>query len=464
MSEGKTAPPSKLDRALARWPTRERTAREWEQSAERVVDRIRGEEANKLGKRGALTDKSGEPDTISAVSGEDLLRSPLPLTANEVQSSAPREDEARSPGMSTEPREKSRSSFADLAKLAQMTPPPSGRVAAAPSSRQPERAGRDENSGVIDLAALQASGEQSSDAASLSAPSMRVPLSSHTADVARVRDDSPGAAGSDTTADPRRPSAWLALVGVAAVAAAAAGAFFAARHPAATQPDAPAIAVAVTGATPSASPASASKGAAAVAPAPVATGPSDDSVDPSKLPRALPAGAARPGPALAAASSPRAAANAGAGAAGAAANTPAASPPVAPAPAGGGEKNLEALMRESTGAPAESPPVQPAIAPAGAQSPSESGDRSVPLRPSLGAINGAIGTAMPAARACLDVDAPVSRASITFNSDGSVGAVAISGWAAGKPAEECIKAALGKARVPPFAQPTYTVPATIRSN
>jgi hypothetical protein len=86
------------------------------------------------------------------------------------------------------------------------------------------------------------------------------------------------------------------------------------------------------------------------------------------------------------------------------------------------------------------------------------------LRPSLGAINGAIGTAMPAARACVDLDSPVSRASITFNSDGSVGAVAISGWAAGKPAEECIRAALSKARVPPFAQPTYTVPATIRSN
>jgi hypothetical protein len=125
-------------------------------------------------------------------------------------------------------------------------------------------------------------------------------------------------------------------------------------------------------------------------------------------------------------------------------------------------------MREATGAPAGGAP-QPVTAQGmgagpNSESASDQGDRSVPLRPSLGAINGAIGTAMPAARACLDVDAPVSRASITFNSDGTVGAVAISGWAAGKPAEACIRAALTKARVPPFAQPTYTVPATIRSN
>jgi hypothetical protein len=71
---------------------------------------------------------------------------------------------------------------------------------------------------------------------------------------------------------------------------------------------------------------------------------------------------------------------------------------------------------------------------------------------------------MPTARACVDEDAPVSRASVTFNSDGTVGNVSVTGWATGKPAEQCIRAALGKARVPPFAQPTYTAPATIRSN
>jgi hypothetical protein len=456
MSEGKTPPPSKLDRALARWPTRERAAREWEQSAERVIDRLKKGDAERAAGHG-YAHKLRQTGRISDVSDEDLLRSPLPPVANEVQNSAARESEARAPLMSTEPREKSRSSFADLAKLAQMTPPPSGRVSTVPSS---ERVEREENSGVIDLAALQASGEQASgDVTSLSSPAMRAPESSHvSASSPMTEAAAPGRA--------RAPSAWLALVGVAAVAAAAAGAFVASRHPAATQP---AVAVAVTAATP-ASPAAAA-----------ATGParrqSDDAVDPSKLPRALPSVATRVQPAGVAAPRPAAApiaANVPPPAAAATPNPQAAQPAVAAAAvpaaqAGGDNKNLETLMREATGTPAggAAQPVTAQGVGAGAngESVSEPGDRgSVPLRPSLGAINGAIGTAMPAARACLDVDAPVSRASITFNSDGSVGAVAISGWAAGKPAEACIRAALSKARVPPFAQPTYTVPATIRSN
>jgi hypothetical protein len=118
-------------------------------------------------------------------------------------------------------------------------------------------------------------------------------------------------------------------------------------------------------------------------------------------------------------------------------------------------------MQKAAGSPASSPPVQPATAQGAAP---DQAAGSVPLRPSLGAINGAIGTAMPAARACLEADAPVSHASVTFSSDGSVSNVSISGWAAGKPAEACIRAALSKARVPPFAQPMYTVPATIRAN
>ena len=35
---------------------------------------------------------------------------------------------------------------------------------------------------------------------------------------------------------------------------------------------------------------------------------------------------------------------------------------------------------------------------------------------------------------------------------------------AGKPAEDCIRAALLKARVAPFAQPSFSAPTTIRPN
>jgi hypothetical protein len=89
---------------------------------------------------------------------------------------------------------------------------------------------------------------------------------------------------------------------------------------------------------------------------------------------------------------------------------------------------------------------------------------SVPQRPSGGAIAGGIGAVMGEARACLGLDDPISYAAVTFESSGAVAGVAVTGFAAGKPAEACIKAALGKAKVPPFAQPTYKQTFTVRPN
>jgi hypothetical protein len=258
----------------------------------------------------------------------------------------------------------------------------------------------------------------------------------------------------------RRAPTWLSFVGVAAAAAVAAGALVSLRKPVSTVGTKPAQVV--IAAAPSAQAPQAPR-ASAVAP-PVAAAQAADAVDPSKLPRA-PSGGSVPGAPSTLAANPAHATRApspGPSPAAPPANTQPAAEPAAPT--GGGDKSdksLEALMQQAAGSPASSLPVQPATAPGASP---ESATGSVPLRPSLGAINGAIGTAMPAARACLDADAPVSHASVTFNSDGSVGNVTITGWAAGKPAEACIRAALSKARVPPFAQPMYTVPATIRSN
>jgi hypothetical protein len=53
---------------------------------------------------------------------------------------------------------------------------------------------------------------------------------------------------------------------------------------------------------------------------------------------------------------------------------------------------------------------------------------------------------------------------VTFRSDGSVESVSVTGNAAGKPAEACIRAALMKAHVAPFAQPSFSAPATVRPN
>lgn len=106
------------------------------------------------------------------------------------------------------------------------------------------------------------------------------------------------------------------------------------------------------------------------------------------------------------------------------------------------------------------------------QSPKPSSDERAPTNPdgvaprfpTIGAINSAMRTALWAAQACVDGDDPISHAMVRFNSAGTVEAVTVTGWAAGKPVEACIKDALKKPRVAPFVQSSYTVPVTIRSN
>jgi hypothetical protein len=89
---------------------------------------------------------------------------------------------------------------------------------------------------------------------------------------------------------------------------------------------------------------------------------------------------------------------------------------------------------------------------------------TVAQRPSQGQVAGAIGSVMQAARACLAADEPTSHANVTFQSDGSVKSVSVTGFAAGKPQEACIKGALSKAKVDPFAESSYPVPVILRPN
>lgn len=130
-------------------------------------------------------------------------------------------------------------------------------------------------------------------------------------------------------------------------------------------------------------------------------------------------------------------------------------PKVKFAPTGGGG-DLSNAMKAAAGpidgpAPTDDKPTGPQFAPG-----------SVPQKPANGAVQGAIGAVLPNARACLGPDDPVSRATIVFGSLGSVQSVSISGGAAGKPEEKCIKQALGRAKVQPFAEPTFTTSFTVR--
>jgi hypothetical protein len=49
-----------------------------------------------------------------------------------------------------------------------------------------------------------------------------------------------------------------------------------------------------------------------------------------------------------------------------------------------------------------------------------------------------------------------------FGSNGTVQSVSVTGAAAGTEVEACIKTALTKAKIQPFAEPSYTANVTIR--
>lgn len=458
MSEGKTPPPAtgartvRMDEALADWPSVHRTAAEWDDAAERVVSH--------LGSRG----KS------SSVSDEDLVRAPLPSTRGEVQGFAAVERQSEPTPMShTSSRERDRASLQDLAKLAAGPPssktPSSGAFFGTPLPNPPSSDPGDdkrENSGMIDLAAIAA--EDSTKAARTEprkvAPAERpTPAAIDAEAISTMRS---GAAVVKAEAQAVRPKsekksavAWVA--GSVAVAAVAAGIFFGTHR---AQQAAPVAAYARLGAaSPSATVVPTSNVSYATA-LPAA----DRGVDPSTLPFVAPSvpslvatgvsGATR-------ATTPLVATGPSAAPSASTLPTPVAAIPAATASAlPPSEQSLESLMQQAAGS---SPTATPAAAPTTAEAPAPAMG-SVPLKPSQGAIQGALGAAMPGARACLGADDAISHATITFQSDGSVQNVAVSGSAAGKPAETCIRSALSRARVTPFAQPTFTASATVRPN
>jgi hypothetical protein len=270
-------------------------------------------------------------------------------------------------------------------------------------------------------------------------------------------------------------SRWIVLGGAVAVAAVAAAVLLGVQRP----DDAAHANAGMSGTTATAIGTPGPRSPAPTAPAVTAAGPAtanatataaeDRAVDPLSLPQAQAAGdhpsapAGQPGAKpIATAASTGAAAPATTGAAGAAAAvasaTSGAGTATTPPPSG---SSLESLMQQAAGV--SSVPAAPPSATSSAE-PALPAPGSIPLKPSLGAIQGALGAALPGARACLGPDDPISHATVTFRSDGSVESVSVSGGAATKAAEGCIRAALSKARVPPFVQPTFTAPATIRPN
>jgi hypothetical protein len=139
---------------------------------------------------------------------------------------------------------------------------------------------------------------------------------------------------------------------------------------------------------------------------------------------------------------------------------------LAQAPTGGsstGVKPERVILEENKPGAPVSP--QAAGRPAGSAvlRPAELGrDGGAADRPSAGAAQAAVGAVLGAARACIAGRPSPSSATIVFGSSGEVSQVSVGGEAAGTPAASCIESALKKARVQPFAAPTFSLAVTVR--
>jgi len=125
------------------------------------------------------------------------------------------------------------------------------------------------------------------------------------------------------------------------------------------------------------------------------------------------------------------------------------------------DQSLEALMKRAVGIGAQPAPAPPPTLAAAGEAPGTT-PGNLPLKPAIGAVQGAVGTVLPATRYCLGPDDPISHATISFKADGTPDNVVVTGPAAGQPAEACIRSRLMTARVPPFSNPTFTWTITVR--
>ena len=455
----------KLDDMLSKWPMAERPQLEADEAAERVIAAIEGGQ-------------------LPASVDESLLGPPLPKLAEEDQTSVPRTSRpgaAPSSGVESKmskDRTRDRTSFQELAKMATTPPPPTSSVVPPSASAQAAvvrgKEADTSDSGIVDLkmiASADPSGEQRAQTTPLAAQGLfedepakaapapmpsaspaAAPAVAQTAPVASAK-----AAIAPKKAEEKKGGGGIVVVlgSLFAAGAIAAGVFFYVKHEHAKH------GVATTAvSTPDkvadqqkANTAAATTATAAASLAQVETPDELPEVDQSGKPtgKMMPKAHAHAGAATTGGTAATAAAPTGTVDPKLVANVPT-------GPAGGNSGDLSEAMKAAAGGGtglgdnAQQGDQGPKFAPG-----------SVPQRPSQGQVAGAIGTVMPAARACVASGSPMSRATITFQSDGSVKSVSVTGFAAGKPEEACIKTALSKAKVDPFAEATYPMTVSVRA-
>ncbi len=358
--------------------------------------------------------------------------------------------------MTMSDRERDRRSLQDLAKLAQMTPPTSS--VARKDVTVEESSGDGDDSGIIDLALSAAKDPEAEVRAKTtplaseglfdalpnlpSAAAAVVPLADTPVAQTLRTAGAPGVPGPGREVPSKKSSTPLVLGALMAVTVAGvAGAVYIGQKPAMPAPPAPTQVAAVPTIAQPEAPRGETKPRAPAEPL-LAAQPEpspEPKAETSQAPVTPKAGVRAAGHTAGSKAATEAKPESGKGERAA---------PVAADP-------LAEEMRKAAGADGKPEPAK-------AQTSAPESIAGIPQRPSQGAVSGAVGAVLGSARECLGPEDGVSRASITFGSAGQVLSVALTGGAAGKPAEGCIKAALKGAKVQPFSDPSFVANVAIR--
>ena len=478
---------ARVDALLASWPTPERTALAWDEFADRIMTRLDVEP-------GLGIDEDAKFLLAPTLNGAKDSVAEAPMS----HSSVPTEELARQSrqqesfmGVSQRDR---RSSLQDLARMANEGPrssrasgvsapdslvaPPVSHLSRASSARV------DEGSGVVDLQSLAALPEVPASRGSVGALGLSGELAtSDTFEVAAVpasevtppsmRESvppmplsiAPAALSDSGITQPRRmsgPGVGVVFGGLVGVLAVAAGALFFVVSKKAPATDAAQASTTVVAPAEKAPETAAVAAVAQVAQADqaVQAEQAGKAPDVATDPGTLPVGTSVAGNVDSSRHGRGVKDSAAAAAAGPSKKEADAKKAVAapepPPPSGIPDNELGAQMKKAAG---------PGVVGTGVDNKADAqfAAGTVPQRPSQGTLTSALGRVMGKAKACIGPDDPISRANVVFASAGTVQSVSVSGNAAGKPAEACIKTALSGAKLnTPFAEPTYTTTLTIR--
>lgn len=472
-----------LDAMLARWPAPARDDAAWESRAEAIMAAAvaarsaAGEPAMALLAAPPLAAEAGEPASDGVAAGgtgadsvagrKGAVGSEGPGSGERKMSDGTNQGGPKDPGSPASEQPRKKQSLKDIATRASQsgrssipasaptsatgTPVPRSATATPiPSSRALEA--KADDSGMVDLKVVQATVTPQQVAA---AEKAKPGSSDLFEDEEKIEGAPPtkraGGAVAAVKAPPPAPQRGgvVIAIGLAAIGVAAAVLIMmrgAGQSPA-SKPGAEARPVETAAATATAAQAAAS---ATAAPAEVAA---------AETPSATPIADSRGGPATPGAAG-GAAPSGDTGKLAAADPRPALGGPAPAAVAPAAKGDLTSQMAAATGADKNksgATDANPEPASGGG-----SKNSSVPEKPPQGSVQAAIRAVSGNAKACVAGADDISRANVTFGSNGAVTSVSVSGWAAGKGAASCIKTALKGANVGPFSSPSFTVTVPIR--